>query len=88
MAETKLLGNEQLNVIGFNWFGHNRVVLHRRAPCGSGGVGFLVRENLLEVFNISVLDNSVEGIMWLNLSAKGYDSEYNVCVCVLSTTRG
>ena len=68
---------------GFKWFGKNRALLHRRAPCGSGGVGFLVRDTLLEVFDVSVLDDSVEGILWLKLSGKEQQLVFHVCVCYL-----
>ena len=83
VAETKLSGNAQLEVGGFKWFGHNRAHLHKRAPCGSGGVGFLVRQSLLEAFDVSVLDDSVDGILWLRLSAKEQRCVYNICVCYL-----
>ena len=54
---------------GYKWFGQNRKVLHKRAKTGSGGVGFLVKESLLTFYDITVLDDSCERILWINLSS-------------------
>ena len=32
---------------GYKWFGNNRKHLHRKAVRGSGGVGVLIREKVL-----------------------------------------
>ena len=37
------------------------------AGVGSGGVGFLVRFTLFEDFNISVLDDTKDDILWIKL---------------------
>ena len=43
-------------VEGYRWFGHNRKGLHRKAVRGSGGVGVLVRDNVLVECGVKVLD--------------------------------
>ena len=79
LAETKLADNCEITLENDSFFGQNRAT-HIRARCASGGVGFLIRNELLKYFNVHVLDNSVEGILWLRLSAKG--DEDDLCVCV------
>ncbi len=48
VAETKLEGEEILAIPGYLWFGHNRKNLHRNAKCGSGGVGFFIRDSYVK----------------------------------------
>ena len=50
---------------------------------GSGGVGFLVKQCILDHFNVSVLDTAHEGILWLQLASKHDDHKFSVCVCYL-----
>ena len=68
LAETHFRGNEQLEIDGYEWYGQNRRNIHRIAKCGSGGVGFLVNKDLWSEFNINILDDSVEGILWLRFT--------------------
>jgi hypothetical protein len=83
VAETHLRGEDKLHIPGYVWYGHNRLLIHRRAPCGSGGVGFLVKEKLLDIFNIRVLDDSCEGILWIVLNNKYTSFCLKACVCYL-----
>ena len=62
IAETHLKKDEVLIVNDFKWFGHNRNGIHKNAKCGSGGVGFLIKDYLTEIFDIGILDQSFEGI--------------------------
>ena len=39
LAETHLVGNDNIDFDGYHWFGNNRK-LHVNAKVGSGGVGF------------------------------------------------
>ncbi len=90
IAETHLKGSDVLHVPGYQWFGQNRTALHHRARAGSGGVGFLVSECIVRAFNVSILDDATEGILWLQLQSKEDNFTYNVCVCYLppeNTTR-
>ena len=45
---TWLREEEVIEVDGYRWFGRNRKGLHRKEVRGSGGVGLLIREVLLE----------------------------------------
>ncbi len=83
IAETHLIGDAVLEVPGYRWIGQNRQLLHPRARCGSGGVGVLIREELCELFDVSVLDDQVEGILWLSFSSKSGGGVFKLCVCYL-----
>ena len=57
--------------------------IHKNAKCGSGGVGFLFKNYLLEIFYFDILDNSFEGILWIKLSHRVHNYKVNLCVCYL-----
>ncbi|CAC5407445.1 unnamed protein product [Mytilus coruscus] len=83
IAETHLRKDEVLIINGFKWFGHNRNGIHKNAKCGSGGVGFLNKDYLTEIFNIGILDLSFEGILWVYLYHRLSNFRFNICVCYL-----
>jgi hypothetical protein len=47
----------------YEWFGNNRKHILIRAKTGSGGVGILVKKDLLSTFKITIEDNSEDGIL-------------------------
>ena len=59
IAETHLTGSDVLKVEEYRWFGSNRQNIHVRARAGSGGVGFLIHNDLCSVFDISIVANIV-----------------------------
>ena len=80
LAETHLRDNETIHLEGYNWIGQNRQVIHRKARCGSGGIGLLVKRDI--GLTHTILDDSIEGILWVSL----YQDELlvvNICVCYL-----
>ena len=83
IAETHLLGRNILHLDGYTWFGYNRTNIHRNARTGSGGVGFFVKNEIFVDFNVSVLKESYEGILWLKLVHKTENSTLLPCVCYL-----
>ena len=83
IAESHLLNEEVLNIDGYTWFGFNRENIHRNAKSGSGGVGFLIKDRILHDFQVSVLDRSYEGILWLKLVNKEDGQVLLPCVCYL-----
>ena len=83
IAETHLRNDDILNVDGYKWFGNNRQGIHKRAKSGSGGVGFLIKDYLFEIFEIGIMDQSYEGILWLYLKHRMSNFNLNVCVCYL-----
>ena len=83
IVETHLKGDELLAVDGFKWFGRNRKTLHFRARTGSGGVGFLVKNEILHDFNVITLDDSNDDILWLQLENIYDGFKLIACVCYL-----
>ena len=83
LAETHLVGTDIIEVDGYTWFGRNRKMLHKNAKKGSGGIGFLIKDNIIRDYNINQLDASGEEIMWLSLQHKASGDYLIVCVCYL-----
>ena len=83
IAETHLLNEKVLNIEGYEWFGFNRENIHRNAKSGSGGVGFLIKNSIMNEYHVSVLDRSFEGILWLKLVHKIDRQVLLQCVCYL-----
>ena len=68
---------------GISGFGNNRKVIHKKAVCGSGGVGVLVKESLLRSWSCEVLDNEVEDILWVKLSSVVSELVLLLAVCYI-----
>ena len=83
ISESHLMKDETLSVEGYQWFGKNWDSLHVNARKGSGG-GFLIRNDLLNHFNVWELNSAFEGILWLSLKSKTDSVNFNICVCYLS----
>ncbi len=80
LSETFLRGNQEIVIDGYKWYGNNRVACHPRAKRGSGGVGALIKNDILQMFNVSILDNTEEDMLWLKLTSKV--SEFVLCLCI------
>ena len=87
IAETHLKDSQTLLVPGYSWFNHQRKEIHRKAWSGSGGVGFLVKTSLFDMFDVTVLDKDVDGILWLKFSARHATYTFCTCVCYLPPQR-
>ena len=83
IAETHLLPGQSIDLINCFFVGHNRTRLLLNARNGSGGVCHFVKNDLLTLFNVSVLDNSYEGIIWVSFKHKSSNEFFNICVCYL-----
>ena len=83
IAESHLMKDETLSVEEYQWFGQNRDSLHVNARKGSGGVGFLIRNDRLNHFNVCELNSAFEGILCLSLKSKTDSANFNICVCYL-----
>ena len=60
LVETWLKGHEEVVVEGYKWFGNNRKHLHRKTMRGSGGVGVLIREEVLKHYQVEILEAEIE----------------------------
>jgi len=83
VCETFLRGNEEPKVNGYTWYGNNRTSTHRNAVRGSGGVGVFVKSELLDEYDITPLDKSVEDILWIQLKCKSSNLSMCLAVCYL-----
>ena len=63
-----LKGEDEAVVEGYKWFGNNRKHLHKNAVRGSGGVGILVKDEVLKHCTVGILDTSVEDVLWVQFS--------------------
>ena len=66
LAETKFRKYDNFTLPGFSWFGHNRADINKKARVGSGGVGFLVRNDILCGYDISILDITIKQSIYLS----------------------
>ena len=71
---------------GYEWFGNNRTDIHVKAKKGPGGVGFLVHKDIVNQYQIDILDKTVEGILWMNIRHKDGRDCLRACVCYLPPT--
>ena len=83
IAETHLLNESTLDLPGFVWYGHNRTNIHVKAKRDSDGVGFFIKHNILNAYTVSVVDNSFEGVLWLEFVSKTHRENFMACVCYL-----
>ncbi|VDH91823.1 Hypothetical predicted protein [Mytilus galloprovincialis] len=82
IAETHSTGNKGIQVDGYNWFGFNRKNIHVRAKTGSGRDGLLIRNNSCSQFNVEIIDNGTDGILWVIFEDKNCLQNF-FCVCVI-----
>ena len=64
-------------------FGHCREIRHANANRTHGGVGVFVKEKLFEQFDVSVLDNTYDGILCLLFKDKVTEFCFTVYCCYL-----
>ena len=81
--ETFFRVNETVSLDGYIFYGHNRKNIHRNAKRGSGGVGVFVKSELLQQYDIAVLDDTVEDVLWLKLSSDSQTENIVICTCYL-----
>lgn len=77
LCETFLRENDEIQVDGYKFIGHNRNKVHPNAKRGSGGVGVLIKWSFLNEFDYS-LDKSV-----VKFQHKSSGYQLNLCVCYL-----
>ena len=84
LAETHLKEEKTVDCAGFKAFTNNRELTHKRAPKGSGGVAILVKENVLQQYHCNVIDNTIDGILGLEMVNKFTLYKVIVYSCYLS----
>jgi len=83
VTETKLRHGENITLPGFTFYGNNRRFIKKNAKVGSGGVGILIRNSILNENYVNISDASYEGILSLQLVNKSTCKEMNITVCYL-----
>ena len=53
----------------FRFYGSKRKYIHKNATRGSAGVGAFVKKELLNTFDVKIIDEDIEGILWLEFAA-------------------
>ena len=64
LSETHFTNDNKIELPGFKWYGRNRKNNHVNAKTGSGGVGFLVKEQFINDVHVEIKDNSHDDILW------------------------
>ncbi len=83
IGETFLRGKSKLNIPNSKWYGQNHKWIRKIAKWGSGSIGFLIYERVLQKFVVVELDNDVKGIPWLMFTAKHLPIVFTECICYL-----
>ena len=83
LVETWLKGREEIVVDGYKWFGCNRHTLHKKAVRGSGGVGVLIREEVLKEYAVEVLVSDVKDVLWVRMSKEQKEESLVLAVCYI-----
>ena len=78
---------QEINVPGYTWFGNNRKQIAKRALRESGGVGILIRVGVLDKFDVAVISDKIEGILWvartIEVINKNCRQGIGICSCYL-----
>ena len=69
-CETKLLKANELNIVGYKSYLHNRKLLKTTAKSGSGGVAILLNMSFRNNYFVNIVDRSVDGVLVLKLINK------------------
>ncbi len=71
------------DVPGYIYRGFNRTMMHRNAPGTWGGVGFLIKTNLLNNYEFRIIEKSYEGIFAIELVHKIMSIKVLLIACYL-----
>ncbi len=61
LAETHLADNKELGIHGYSWFSNSKTEKHKNAKWWSGGVGFLISNEVTENYNVLILSQKEKG---------------------------
>lgn len=66
------------------WLGNNRKQIHVRAKTGSGGVGILIKKEILNMLKVTIENDSEDGILWVKFTdIENSSNMFYVCVVYL-----
>ena len=82
--ETHLGVLENVNIPGYVWLGNNRKFINSCAPKPSGGVGVLLKEQLLCTYQTKIINKQFDGILAIEIKSRFTGFSCVVFVCYLS----
>ncbi|VDI21972.1 Hypothetical predicted protein [Mytilus galloprovincialis] len=88
ISESHLRDEQTIDLNGYKWIGNNRKTISTNAWRGSGGVGFLIKNNVFNNFDVNIFDRNRDDILWIYLQCKyDQDVKFYFCVCYLQPER-
>ena len=87
ITETKLIKDNTLMMDGYVWYGNNRQCRSKKMTCGSGGVGIFVKCELLQEYDVYVVDIQFDGVLIITLTDKFSGLKLTTGVCYLPPER-
>ena len=81
--ETHLMYDDVIEMQNFIWYGFNRKNIHKNAPKGSGGVGFLIHNSIMLYYDVNITDMNYEGILVIKLTHKWSSFTFCIVTCYL-----
>ena len=83
LCETHLPGTQGINIDNYQCFIHNRQQRHTNLNRTFGGVQVLVKLDLLNTYDVSILDKSCDGILCLKFIEKVTNYSFVLISCYL-----
>ena len=85
IQQTHLKDNQSIKVENYTTYAHNWLNIHTRAKKkkGSGGVAILVKNEIMDVYDITVIDREVDGVLGLLFSTKQSCGSFITFSCYL-----
>ena len=83
VSETHLMYDDVIEMQNFIWYGFNRKNIHKNAPKGSGGVGFLIHNSIMLYDDVNIIDMNYEDILVLKLTYKWSSFTFCIATCYL-----
>ena len=75
--------DDVIEMQNFIWYGFNRKNIHKNAPKGSGGVGFLIHNSIMLYYDVNITDMNYEGILVIKLTHKWSSFTFFIVTCYL-----
>ena len=83
IAESHLAKTKTISVEHYEWFSFNRDLKHVKSPVTHGGVGILVKNTILSLYSVSIIDKQVDGILAAEFKSKFSECNFIIFCCYL-----
>ena len=87
LCETHLKYPDEICLKDYKTFTHNRHLRNIRSSRTFGGLAVLVKMHILDLFDVSVIDKSIDGLYILKFFAKDSDYTFILIACYLPPER-